>query len=149
MTTTNPWETAAKQHAAMEQELKAAQASLAEYRTLTAHLEGKVDALTRELDQVSKRRDHYLGLYYEVVKQLNTIGLVVDDAIHTARIEFPNRQNGNTTQVQQHVEAVERALTDMSKTSPPTEESLKAAEDVAKKYAPPKYRTDSTKHDNS
>src|SRR5262245_6393846 len=129
--TTNPWEEAAKRHASMEAELREARTTIEQYRTNTHRLESKIDTLEKELKTTQSRRDHYLGLYYETVKSLNTIGLVIDDAIHTAKIEFPQRQNGGQ-QVEEHIAAVEHALTDMTKAQ-------------ATEHTPPK-RTDSNKH---
>ena len=69
-------------------------------------LEGRLEALEKQLDDAKERRDHFAMAIGEVSKQLNNVGMIVHDAMVVARATI-SEAKGNGPDA---VEAVEKAL---------------------------------------
>ena len=115
---TNPWEEAAKEHEHNKAALHNSNKRNAELLLQVRTGEATIEALRTELDNAKARSDHYLRLYVEITKNLNTIGLVVDDTLRTYNLELGK---GNGQVVDQHVKAVEHALADMRNHNEPVQ----------------------------
>jgi len=117
---TNPWEEAAKEHDNQRNQIHNLNKRNAELLLQVRTAEATIETLRTELDNSKARSDHYLRLYAEVIKNLNTVGLVVDDALNSAGLHL-GQGNGSNRQIDQHVKAVEQALTHMRNSDEPVQ----------------------------
>jgi hypothetical protein len=109
----NPFEDAARQHDLIKEAHAKAVKLIDELQQAVKRYEAKLEVLYSELENAKMRSDHYLRLYCEICKNLNTIGLVVDDALNTAHMEIGKRNGGQIQNEQKLLDAVDRAARDM------------------------------------
>jgi hypothetical protein len=74
-----------------------------------AALQGKIEALERELSNSQTRSDHYLRWNAEITMQMHNIHMFVQDAMEQARINV----KGNGQEQPQAMLSVEKAIKDM------------------------------------
>lgn len=79
-----------------------------------AILKGRIDTLEEQLADTKDKADHYLRWNVEITRQLQNIGMFVDEAMRLAKVEVTKGTNGRGVEA---LEAVERAITEV-RTSP-------------------------------
>jgi|SRR5215510_7450263 len=110
---TNPFENAAREHDALKEHASKVTNRNTELAQTIKRLEAQAEVLRSELENAKARSDHYLRLYCEICKNLNTIGLVINDALNTAHIEISSRNGGQIPNEQKLLDAVDRAAREM------------------------------------